>query len=58
VARLLGDHGEDDEAQLAVVEKAGAVTVPAMMMVSVMSPMVTAFRLLGMGESTVWSVAP
>jgi hypothetical protein len=52
VARLLGDHREDDKAQLTIVEEPPAMPpaeVSAVMMMSMAPP----FRVLGMGEPTV-----
>jgi hypothetical protein len=57
VARLLGDHGEDEEAQVAIVERPGAAgaagAAAVMMMVVVVAPVTAIRQVIGVAETTV-----
>ena len=56
MARLLGDHGQCEDAKLAVIERpdaASAAAVSAAMMTAVMPPVTAIRRVIGLGETTV-----
>jgi hypothetical protein len=55
VARLIGDHGEGEQAKLAVVERpVAAATAEAASVVTVVMPPVTAIpQVFGVSETTV-----
>ena len=55
VARLLGDHGEGEQAKLAIVEQpvAAATTEPAPVVTMVMLPVTAIRQVLGVSEPTV-----
>jgi hypothetical protein len=55
VPRLLGDHGEGEQAKLAIIEEpAAAAAAGSVALMAVMVPPVTAIRqVLGVSETTV-----
>jgi hypothetical protein len=57
VPRLLGDHGQRQQAEFAIVERPAAApafgTLAAMVMVVTMPPMTAIRHVIGLGELTV-----